>query len=32
MFPTDYKEKQQLSQLLRLPIQQQNIIGKKQKA
>ena len=32
MFPTDYKEKQQLSQLLRLPIQQQNIIGKKQKS
>ncbi len=31
MFPTDYKEKQQLSALLELPIQQQNLIGKQQK-
>lgn len=31
MFPTDYKEKQQLAALLGLPIQKQNLIGKKQK-
>lgn len=31
MFPTDYKEKQQLLALLELPIQQQNLIGKQQK-
>lgn len=31
MFPTDYKEKQQLSELLKLPVQKQNLIGKKQK-